>query len=147
MTLTYPIVKNRSSLISSFKSWLKARNYTTLAIVNHISDINNFFDYVHDQSPDTSPYLPNIIANYIRSIQPDSNYRIQLSHLSKFFQFSLDQKLVTTNPFKEIFQPFDPPLDKILSEYSSYLSKKNYSHATIRNYLNDIRQFIDWSKS
>jgi len=147
MSLTYPIAKNRSSLISSFKSWLKARNYTTLAIVNHISDINIFFDFVYKQSPDTSPYLSNIIADYIRSIQLDSDYRIQISHLSKFFQFSLDQKLVNTNPFKEVFQPFNPSLKKVMAEYSLYLTKKNYSHATIRNYLNDIRQFIDWSKS
>ena len=51
------------------------------------------------------------------------------------------------NPLKSALKPIKPSLDDFITEYEAYLTKKRFSPATIRNYLNDIRQFIDWSKS
>ena len=146
MISTYSNTINRTSLITSYELWLKNRNYSNSAIQEYVSQANIFFDYVYIKLSKNSPFDPEIISAYIQLIQDNFNFHQQLSFLSKFFQFCLDQKITTTNPLKDIIKPIKSSLSKILSEYRIYLTKKKYSSTTTRNYLNDIRQFIDWSK-
>lgn len=136
-----------TSLLSSFRSWLTAKNYSASTIRNYLADTNNFFKFTSRQSSPPQPYSPSIVATYLNSLKSDPNYRRYLSSLSKFFQFSLDQNLISTNPLKTALKPVKPSLDDLIVEYETYLTKKRFSSATIRNYLNDIRQFIDWSQS
>lgn len=143
-----PSAHSRNSLLSAFRSWLTLKNYSESTVRNYLSDTNNYFDFIAQQSlPLDSLYLPSTISQYLRPIQSDPNYRRYLSSLSKFFQFSLDQNLVSTNPIKAALKPIKPSTEDIITEYNAFLVKKHFSPTTIRNYLADIRQFIDWSKS
>ena len=136
-----------TSLLSNFRSWLTAKNYSASTIRNYLADTNNFLKFTARQSSPPQPYSTSIVATYLNSLKSDPNYRRYLSSLSKFFQFSLDQNLTSTNPLKTALKPVKPSLDDLIVEYEAYLTKKRFSPATIRNYLNDIRQFIDWSQS
>ena len=130
-------------VLNPFKSWLVNKNYSDSTIRNYLSDIDAYFNFTKN----SDPFSSQTVFDYLQIISSDSNYSRYLSSLSKFFQFSLDQGLAKTNPLKAALRDKKPNLDEIINQYSEYLNKKNFSESTIKNYLNDIRQFTDWSKS
>jgi len=130
-----------------FKAWLVSKNYSSSTIRNYLSDVNAYFQFIENcklKIENSNLFSPDTVNLYLKKIDKDSNYSRYLSSLSKFFQFSLDQKIISTNPLKKAKQPKTPTPNDILKDYQSYLSKKHFSVATIKNYLNDIQQFIDW---
>jgi len=153
--------------MAGFRLWLSSKNYSSSTIRNYLSDIGNYFEFVQnpsvlrtaplDKGANHTPALsregvgegfrPETISAYLKTISSDPNYSRYLSSLSKFFQFALDQGLTKTNPLKAALRNKKPSLDEIINQYSEYLNKKNFSESTIRNYLNDIRQFTDWSST
>lgn len=129
-------------ILQPFKAWLTAKNYSSATIRNYLSDTNQFFDFAGDQDIFSS----DTVTSYLKNIAKDSNYSRYLSSLSKFFQFAIDQSLTKTDPLKAALKDKKPSGDEIISQYSQYLNKKQFSQSTVKNYLNDIKQFIDWSK-
>lgn len=129
-------------ILQPFKVWLTTKNYSPATIRNYLSDTNQFFDFANDQDIFSS----ETISLYLKNISKDSNYPRYFSSLSKFFQFALDQNLVKTDPLKAALKDKKPSSDEIINQYSEYLNKKQFSQSTVKNYLNDIKQFIDWSK-
>ena len=163
-------------ILQPFKVWLSSKNYSASTIRNYLSDINAYFEFVsnplslrdislkkgNQQKPpflrevpkqseggrfNSDIFSPDTVGLYLKNLTKDSNYSRYLSSLSKFFQFALDQSLTKTNPLKAALKDKKPSADEIINQYSEYLNKKRFSQATVKNYLNDIRQFIDWSKS
>ncbi|MCW1949444.1 MAG: site-specific integrase [Candidatus Shapirobacteria bacterium] len=129
-------------ILQPFKGWLTIKNYSPATIRNYLSDTNQFFDFATDQDIFSS----DTVSAYLKTIQSDSNYARYLSSLSKFFQFAQDQSLVKTDPLKAALRDKKPSSDEIINQYTQYLNKKQFSQSTVKNYLNDIKQFIDWSK-
>ncbi len=129
-------------ILQPFKVWLTTKNYSPATIRNYLSDTNQFFDFANDQDIFSS----DTVSLYLKNISKDSNYPRYFSSLSKFFQFALDQNLVKTDPLKAALRNKKPNQDEIINQYSEYLNKKQFSQSTVKNYLNDIKQFIDWSK-
>ncbi len=130
------------SVLKNFESFLVSKNYSSSTIRNYLSDINAYFEF----SKTSNPLSEENLSIYLKTISSDPNYRRYLSSLSKFFQYALNQGLVKTNPLKAALRNKKPGLDEILINYQEFLSKKK-SESTIRNYLNDIRQFIDWTNT
>jgi len=129
-------------ILQPFKSWLINKNYSPTTIRNYLSDTNQFFDHASNRDIFSS----ETVSFYLKNISKDSNYSRYLSSLSKFFQFALDQSLTKTDPLKAALKDKKPSSDEIINQYSQYLNKKQFSESTVKNYLNDIKQFIDWSK-
>jgi len=123
-----------------FRSWLASKKYSSSTIRNYLSDINAYFDFVKN----LNPFSPDTVSLYLKKIDKDSNYSRYLSSLSKLFQFAIDQKIISINPLKKARQVKTPTPDDIIVDYQTFLTKKHFSPATIKNYLNDIQQFIDW---
>jgi site-specific recombinase XerD len=130
-------------ILQPFKSWLINKNYSPATIRNYLSDTNQFFDFANNQDIFSS----ETVSLYLKNISKDSNYSRYLSSLSKFFQFALDQSLTKTDPLKAALKDKKPNSDEIINQYSEYLNKKHFSESTVKNYINDIKQFIDWSKN
>lgn len=126
----------------SFKTWLENKSYSSSTIRNYLSDISR---YTNKATGDI--FSPDTVSSYLSTLPKDSNYSRYLSSLSKFFQYALDQNLVKVDPLKQAQKVKKPSLDNVLTNYETYLTKKHFSTSTIRNYLNDLRQFIDWSKT
>ena len=40
-----------------------------------------------------------------------------------------------------------PPLEDLIKLYQQQLETKKFSLSTIRNYINDIHQFINWAQN
>ena len=136
-----------NSVLPPFRAFLVSKNYSSSTIRNYLSDISSYFDFTNKSSPKSSIYDPTSISSYLKTISSDPNYRRYLSSLSKFFQYALDQGLTKTNPLKTALRNKKPSGDEILNNYQDFLVQKKFSEATIKNYLNDIRQFNDWTKS
>lgn len=127
----------------SFRSWLVSKNYSSSTIRNYFSDINAYFDFIKN----LDPFSPETIAAYLKKIDKDQNCSRYLSSLSKFFQFAIDQKIISIDPLKKAKQPKTPTPNDIIIDYQAFLTKKHFSPVTIKNYLNDIQQFIDWQQN
>lgn len=134
---------NTYDLTPSFRSWLVSKNYSPATIRNYLSDINAYFE----SNKTADIFSPDTVSLYLQTIQKNPAYSRYLSSLSKFFQFAQDQSLISTDPLKAALKHKKPSTDEIINQYSQYLNKKHFSQSTIKNYLNDIKQFIDWSKN
>jgi len=129
-------------ILQPFKSWLINKKYSTSTIRNYLSDVNQFFEFTKD----SDIFATNTVSLYLKNIAKDSNYSRYVSSLSQFFQFAHNQNLTKINPLKAALKNKKPSEDEIINQYSEYLNKKHFSGSTIKNYLNDIKQFINWSK-
>ena len=137
-------------MTEGFSHWLSAKSYSSSTIRNYLSDINRYFQFIENcklKIENLNPFSPDSISAYLETIKSDSNYSRYLSSLSKFFQYALDQNLVKTDPLKQAQKVKKPSIDIIVANYQSFLTKKHFSTSTIRNYLNDLRQYIDFCNS
>jgi len=88
------------------------------------------------------------LSSYFQNINQDSNYKRFLASLSKFFQFALDQHLISSNPFpKALKAEPEVNLEDIIKLYQQQLETKKFSLSTMKNYINDIHQFINWAQT
>jgi site-specific recombinase XerD len=129
--------------ISGFSLWLKSKSYSSSTIRNYLSDVNAYVNLTRD----LNIFSSDTVSSYLQTIQKNPAYSRYLSSLSKFFQYALDQNLIKVDPLKQAQKIKKPSTDDILSDYQSFLTKKHFSPSTIRNYLNDLRQFIDWNQT
>jgi site-specific recombinase XerD len=134
------------AFISSFKLWLQAKNYSPATIRNYLVDISKYLDFSR-----TDIFSQNSISSYVASLSKNENTSRYLSSLNQFCLYALDQHLVTQNPLKAALKnlrssskPLDPTLDDLLKLYQQNLIKHNTAPVTIKNYLNDLHQYINW---
>jgi site-specific recombinase XerD len=147
-------------IIDSYKLWLQSKSYSDATIRNYLVDLRKYFLFscdsveTHDRAslPEISTKIFNQdnLSSYFQNINQDQNYKRFLASLSKFFQFALDQKLISENPFEKALKNMGEPtqsVENIISQYQEQLEHKKFSLSTIRNYINDIHQFINWAQS
>jgi len=140
-------------IIVSYQNWLKSKSYSEATIRNYLVDLKKYFLFTNpnlDQVTDKIFDQDNL-SSYFQNINQDSNYKRFLASLSKFFQFALDQHLISSNPFpkaqKNNLRSNTYDLKVILELYQQQLETKKFSLSTIRNYINDIHQFINWAQN
>ena len=156
-------------IFTSYQNWLRSKSYSDATIRNYLVDLKKYFLFSssvrvdrcvdpsfgeHTDSPlqiSDNIFDSDNLASYFQNINQDPNYKRFLASLSKFFQFALDQHLISENPFQKALNstggPMCPTLDDIIRLYQQQLENKKFSISTIRNYINDIHQFINWSQS
>lgn len=127
-----------------FRSWLKARNYSSSTIRNYLVDVNKYLTTI----PSSDVYSTTALSNYLSTLNDPSYLRRSLASLNKLCQFGLDQNYIRQNPIKkyrrQISQAPQTDLQDVVKQYETYLTKKKRSSSTIRNYLNDLQQYINW---
>lgn len=136
-------------IVNSYQNWLRSKSYSDATIRNYLMDLRKYFLFTN---PDNNQITDKIfdqdnLSSYFQNINQDQNYKRFLASLSKFFQFSLDQNLISTNPFSKALK-VEPEtnLDNVVDMYQKQLEAKKFSLSTIRNYINDIHQFINWAQ-
>jgi site-specific recombinase XerD len=136
-------------IFDSYQNWLKLKNYSNATIRNYLVDLRKYFFFTN---PDSNQTLDKIfdsdnLSSYFQTINQDQNYKRFLASFSKFFQFALDQKLISENPFPKAVESSSQSIKNVLEKYQQQLVAKKMSLSTIRNYINDIHQFINWASS
>lgn len=134
-----------STHLDSYTLWLQNHQYQSNTIRNYLQDLKTFLAFSQGQ------ISSELISQYFDYVSSKSNSKRYLASLSTFCQFLFDQHLANTNLFKQAKKKLNrqPSLDidKLLIQYQSFLQKDNKSSLTIKNYLNDIRQYFDWLKN
>ncbi|MDD4410221.1 MAG: site-specific integrase [Candidatus Shapirobacteria bacterium] len=137
-------------IVNSYKNWLLSKSYSDATIRNYLMDLRKYFLFTNPDENQLTDQIFNQdnLTSYFQNINQDQNYKRFLASLSKFFQFALDQHLISENPFLKALkvQP-QTNLENIISQYQQQLETKKFSISTIRNYINDIHQFINWVES
>jgi len=130
-------------IFTSYQNWLRSKSYSDATIRNYLVDLRKYISFSENI------FDSNNLTSYFQNINQDPNYKRFLASLSKFFQFALDQNLITENPFpkalKNNLRSNIDDLKTILNSYQKQLEDKKFSISTIRNYINDIHQFINWA--
>ena len=125
-------VKNYLADIRKFIRWFEAR-YNTAFTPEAITPavIAAYKNQIHE--PETSP-TPSL-----RSIKR------YLSSLRKFFDFLKAEGVITASPFEGIIPEQKTNSDPWhIREFKDHLYVTKASRLTIKNYIMDIRQFLDW---
>lgn len=153
MEINQPLSGNTTnSALQNFKLWLQTKNYQPTTVKNYISDTNKYLRHAAKQNP----LSPVTISTYITHLSRQNNAKRYLASLHKFCQFALDQNLTSKNIFKtaqKIQKQTSPPstlstnLPLLLSQFEAHLIKQKRSPSTVRNYLNDLHQYITWLSS
>ncbi len=137
--------------IKSFKLWLQNKKYSPATVRNYLIDILRYQDFIDSQTELVSPFDQNILRQYLDSLSDNQNLNRYLSSLSQFINFALDQQLISQNPLKPLLkqlrqstQSVKPDLNNLQNQFIKYLNQQNTTPSTIRNYVNDIKQYINW---
>jgi site-specific recombinase XerD len=131
--------------LNSYSLWLKNHQYQSNTIRNYLQDLRTYLSFSNNQISE------ELISKYFQVVSLKNNSPRYLASLSIFCQFLLDQDITSTNLFKQVKKHLSrqPSLDieKLLIQYQNYLTKDHKSNLTIKNYINDIHQYLDWLKS
>lgn len=141
----------KSSTLTNFKRWLELKNYQPTTVKNYISDQNKYLHFTPSGILFSSPK----ISRYISHLATKNNAKRYLASLNKFCQFALDQNLTKKNLYKSALKiqrlsgsrPQTPHINQLLDQFKSQLIRQKRSPSTIRNYINDLHQYINFINS
>ena len=153
------------TLLSSFRLYLKAQGKKENTIRNYLQDIDHFFSWLSSQIKDSSLQAllsdPNKIAQNItvknltvyqrflekNEVSPTTINR-RLSSLRQLTKFFLSQGWLKEDPIKKLANiSIEKETDKtsqILEKFAKALEEEGKSKTTIRNYLSDVKGFLEW---
>lgn len=141
--------------ITQFKNYLFSQKKTPskITIKNYISDVKKFvlwYEQTFNLSFIPSSISPQIIGLFKKGYSNDLSIKSinrYLSSLRRFFSFLLYQKEITVNPLETPQKESQSKeLDPFyLKNFKNYLYVADASSLTIKNYLNDIKQFLSWA--
>lgn len=139
--------------LNLFKTWLQQKNYNPNTVRNYIADIHKYQYYIGAFYPNSSKndlfiFSDSVLKSYLLKIVGQKNYRRYLTSLSQFFQFAADSKIIPLNPVRSIKKQLlyhkNTYFDNYIQTYHKYLSHRSKTPVTIKNYINDIQQFLDY---
>jgi len=132
--------KNYRSDLSHFLSWA-------------ILKIRSFGSYVESLS-EIVPFLTNGLAREYKDYMNENtappktiNRRLStLRHLSRFLTASQIADSDFMNGIENVgtSQKKKPAIEPVIANFRSYLEAEKVSPNTIKNYLSDIKQFMNW---
>jgi len=137
-------------LSTHFRDWLKSQSYSSSTVRNYLVDVNKYLDHLARDKEALSLkqiFSTEFLSDYLSTLQDEKYHLRSLSSLNKFSQFALSQKYIEQNPIKQYRRSLQSPstdLQQSLDLFKQYLIKKNRTPSTIKNYLNDLQQYISW---
>ena len=141
--------------LPQFKIWLETKGYSASTSRNYLADLGKYLEYVNHLPQSVSMDVTQnsvvhilsaeIIKLYVSYLSDKTNNSRYLASLRQFCQFALDQKLISSNPFKGLNKtPHSPDLTDLVKTYELHLLHHQTPPSTIRNYINDLSQYISW---
>ena len=150
-----------------FKNYLRIQKISNVTVKNYLVDINNFLSWLKQktgikyQVADkaifglfTQETIEEYKKDQTKQKTPSSTLNRRLSALRKFGQFGQNQGWLTDNPANQINnvnsnQPITERSQnqeslEILKEFEADLKQEKTSPVTIRNYVSDLKHFLDW---
>jgi site-specific recombinase XerD len=139
-------IKNYKSDISQFLAWAKLK----------LKDLGAYAENILEMSPFlTSEFVAEYLSHLINNKLPRKTINRRLSTLRHLSRFLTSSQVIDSDFMSEIQNITDAPALKIsgisshpsVSEFKAFLEAEKISKNTIKNYLSDIRQFLNWLES
>jgi len=144
-----------------FKLYLISQGCSPLTVKNYLSDVKDFFDWlaqktgIHYQTAGQAIFgifTKETIREYQQDLMsaktPHSTINRHLSALRKLGEFARSQGWLSENPATKVknfnFSSSQITSQKILKNFKKYLEKEKKNPLTIKNYLSDVRHFLEW---
>jgi site-specific recombinase XerD len=143
-------------IVNDFNSYLLSQKKPAGAVTikNYLADVRKFTiwyekTYQTSFTPDKLTYL--ILEQYKHSIENPGNTASSFNSVKRYFSslrklasFMLETNLIQSNPFikQETKQVNTDPF--YLKSFRNSLAEDQASKLTIKNYINDVKQFIEW---
>ncbi len=166
---SFNISTSLDEILQSFKLFLSSQKISKGSIRSYLSDVRYFLNWLSsflnknlvspamDHSSNRTIALLKLVNQKLleafrdqelASSTPVKTLNRRFSSLRKFGSFLISQGY--SNDFDtlrtiSVEQSF-PESTHHLEEFKAYLWQNNASKLTIKNYLNDTKQFIDWSQ-
>lgn len=142
-------------LIKEFEIYLNSENISTLTIKNYSVDLRNFLEWlvlklktkgVNFDEDSAAGIMAKVNSSSIEEYRyfltsnqtPDKTIYRRLSTLRKLGKYAAAKGYISFNPIQTISN------DSPLMQFGKYLSKSGVSKVTAKNYISDIRQFINF---
>lgn len=156
------------NLPEDFKIYLIGQNSSPVTVKNYLADVKNFFTWlakktgIHYQIAGraifglfTKETLREYQQDLLSANTPPSTINRHLSALRKLGEFAKMRGWLLENPALKIgnITPAQakifkaPDEEKILEEFRADLEKEKVNPLTIKNYLVDVRHFLNWLQS
>lgn len=150
-----------------FKLYLLSQKTSPVTIRNYLSDLNNFFDWFHQETGInhfvagksifglfTQETLEEYQKFLVQKNIPTTTINRRFSTLRKLGRFAQAQGWLKDNPAEKIKNvstslPADAmhqalQAGEVLMKFQKHLEKEKISPMTIKNYLSDIKHFLNW---
>ena len=145
-----------------FKNYLQVEKASSITVKNYLADINHFLEWISQKTAIkyqivgkgifglfTEETLNEYKTEQLIKKTPTSTLNRRLSALRKFGQFGLRQGWLKKNPAitnagLNLLSKDQDQNNKVLSEFQKQLEKEKISPLTIKNYLSDLRHFLNW---
>jgi len=147
-----------------FKNYLLVQKNSSVTAKNYIADLNHFLNWLDRKtgikyqivgkgifSLFTKETLEEYKADLLADEAPLATLNRRLSTLRKFGQFGLSQGWLKNNPALKMtnatFQETKIESEvggKLLEGFQKQLEKEKASPITIKNYVSDLRHFLNW---
>ncbi len=136
--------KTRNNYRSDLRHFV---GWTMLTIISTgLPNPTTHLDFVHLISPDL---LHNYKLYMVENTIPTATINRRLSTIRMFFRCCLTHGWITHSPAETLINIRDDhknnaPLSAILTHWKQDLEKEGASKSTIKNYLTDVRKFLEW---
>ena len=142
------------NLLQPFILFLKSQKKqpSKITVKNYKADVGQFIRWFQESfhktfnPPEITPHIIEIYKKEKTSLSPKTVKR-HMSSLRSFFRFLKLEGLVLKDPFNKSL-PASPKKEDIwhIKEFKNYLYVYNASNLTIKNYTNDVLQFLKWAE-
>lgn len=142
-----------TDLLKEFQQYLKSRKLSQKSIKNYVSDVRHFLKWTakNNLKDFTSTLFSTYKSHLINNKTPIKSINRYLSSLRRFGLFLKQEKLMPFNPTKNLMNiretkgpaPSRPVLP-LIDKFKGSLEQQGLKPATIKNYVSDVNQFLDW---
>lgn len=146
-------------IVQSFHNYLfsQKQSPSKVTVKNYLSDVRRFLNWytkIYNVAFDPQYLTKDVVTQYkaylktgtASSLPAALSTKRYLSSLRKFSTFLLQTGIISSNPFEAVQPPVTHRDPFYLKEFKNYLYTEQASKLTIKNYLADISQFVDWLK-
>ena len=144
-------------MLKEFKQFLQLKKLSKISVKNYLSDVRQFLTWTAKNSfKQLSPAVFSAYKSYLLGLKISAkSINRYLASLRSFGQFLKQQQLTATNPAQNLkninlkSECKGPAYVKAghlhqLDQFRQTLAQEKLKPATVKNYISDIRQFLNW---
>ena len=152
------IPMNNKQITRPFALYLRSQKVSNVTLRNYLSDINHFLSWLNNPLNDPYKIAQSItgetLKKYQRFLQENniatSTINRRFSALRQLGRFFISQGWSKKNPIKKVrnitVEKRNNFPQQLMEKFAKSLKSEGKSRATIRNYLSDVRGYLEWSQ-